>query len=342
MLALITLILGDAVAGEEDALINRLRKAGLSRAAITAAWPSWWSDEAGATLSGRAELRFGLARRLGLEPKPLLGERVVFVWTDEARFKHLSTENEKQKAALTSFGMSIGRLLLRATPGPPTEIVPAKALREAILAGSPFVDLGALIATCWALRIPVIHLRVFPLEAKSMHAMVVTIGDRFTILLSRDAGYPAPIAFTLAHELGHVMLGHLAGVPALVDLEDPALARDGDDQEEEADRFALTLLTGSPEPDIQTNLDRFNAPTLAAAVLEAANQYAVEPGTLALCLAHRRNAWPIAMSALRFIYAERKPAWREVNGIADGELNWDALEIEAADYLNNIMMGSDA
>lgn len=327
---------------DRKSLIERLRKAGISRAAIQAAWPSWWTDEADATPSGRAELRFALARRLGLEPKPLLGERVEFVWNDEAKFKHLSAKGEVQRAVLTSFGMSIGRLLLRATPATATEITTAETLRNAILSGSTFVDLGALVATCWALRIPVIHLRVFPLEAKSMHAMVVKVDSRFAILLGRDAGYPAPVAFTLAHELGHIMLGHLSHAPALVDLEDPALARDGDDQEEEADRFALTLLTGSPEPDIQTSLDRFNAPTLAAAVLEAAGRYAVEPGTLALCLAHRQNVWPVALSALRFIYAERKPAWREINGIADRELDWDALGDDAAHYLHNIMIGTYA
>lgn len=327
------------MAGDKKTLIGHLRKAGFSRAAIEAAWPSWWTDEADASPSGRAELRFALARRLGLDPQPLLGERVEFVWNDEAKFKHLSAEDEAQKSALTSFGMSIGRLLLRATPAPATEIAPPDALRTAILAGNTFVDLRSLIATCWALRIPVIHLRVFPLEAKSMHAMVVKVDDRFAILLGRDAGYPAPVAFTLAHELGHVMLGHLAGAPALIDLKDPALVRDGDPQEEEADRFALTLLTGSPEPDIQTNLDRFNAPTLASAVLDAAPRYQVEPGTLALCVAHRRHAWPVAMSALRFIYRERKQAWREVNGIADGELLWDELGDEAAHYLRNIMIG---
>jgi Zn-dependent peptidase ImmA (M78 family) len=318
-----------------------LRKAGISRAAIQAAWPSWWTEEAEASPSGRAELRFALARRLGLEPKPLLGERVEFIWTDQAMFKHLSAEDAGQKATLTSFGMSIGRLLLRATPATGTEPLPADILRAAILQGNAFVDLNSLIATCWALRIPVIHLRVFPLEAKSMHAMVVRSGNRFAILLGRDAGYPAPVAFTLAHELGHVMLGHLGEAPALIDLEDPATARDRDEQEDEADRYALTLLTGSPDPDIQTNLDSFNAPTLARAVLEAAAEYHVEPGTLALCLAYRRRNWAVAMSALGFIYRERKPAWREVNGIADGELDWDALGDEAAHYLRNVMIGDD-
>ncbi len=36
--------------------------------------------------------------------------------------------------------------------------------------------------------------------------MVVNADGRFAILLGRDASYPAPVAFTLAHELGHVML----------------------------------------------------------------------------------------------------------------------------------------
>jgi Zn-dependent peptidase ImmA (M78 family) len=171
--------------------------------------------------------------------------------------------------------------------------------------------------------------------------MAVAFDRRFAILLGRDAHYPAPVAFTLAHEIGHIMLGHLADAPALVDLEDSATATDGDEQEREADRFALTLLTGTPNPDIRTNVERFNAPTLAKAVLEAADRYRVEPGALALCLAHRRNAWAVAIASLRFIYSERKPAWREVNGIASRQLDWDAIGDEAAGYLRNVMIGKD-
>ena len=47
------------------------------------------------------------------------------------------------------------------------------------------------------------------------------------------------------------------------------------------------------------------------------------------------------MSALRFIYKRRMPAWREVNGIADAELDWDSLGDEAADYLRNVMIGDN-
>lgn len=327
------------MAADEKTLKQRLREAGLSHEAIRAAWPSWWSEEADASPSGRAELRFALARRLGLEPKPLLGERVEFIWNDEARFKHLSAESDGQRAALASFGMSVGRLLLRATPGGETPITGAEQLRTAILQSSRFVDLNALVSTCWAIGVPVIYLRIFPLDAKLMHAMVVAIDGRYAVLLGRDASYPAPVAFTLAHELGHVMLGHCAGAPAIVDLKDPALARDGDQQEQEADRFALTLLTGTPKPDIRLNLDRFNAPTLAAAVLAAADEYAVEPGSLALCVAYLRGSWPVAMSALRFIYNQAGPVWREVNGIAQEQLDWELLGDEAAQYLRSVMLG---
>jgi hypothetical protein len=50
----------------------------------------------------------------------------------------------------------------------------------------------------------------------------------------------------------------------------------------------------------------------------------------------------VAMSALGFIYEQRKAAWREVNGIASEELRWEELNDEAAYYLRNIIVGPDA
>ena len=310
----------------------------MSKDAIEAAWPSWWSDELNSDPSGRAELRFALARRLGLSPKSLLGERVEFVWQDEAHFKHVTTEDAAQRAALTSFGMSIGGLLIKATPhASPLGEVDALQLRNAVLAERHFVDLRGLLSICWGIGIPVVHLRVFPLEKKAMHAMVVRIGDRYAILLGRDARYPAPVAFTLAHELGHVLLGHLHGVPALAELKDPATATEKDDQESEAGEFGLTLLTARPEPAIETSLTDFNAPTLADAANRAAPHYRIEPGTLALILAHSRRAWPVAMSALKFIYTSPRPVWRDVNGIAAGQLAWDEIPVDAADYVRSVL-----
>ena len=62
----------------------RLRGLGLSDSAVSAAWPRWWSEDAESSASARAELRFGVARRLGLDPHSLLEDRDAprFLWRD--------------------------------------------------------------------------------------------------------------------------------------------------------------------------------------------------------------------------------------------------------------------
>ncbi len=323
---------------DSTSLRRELRRSGLSDEAVTAAWPEWWSDDAATSPSARAELRFTLARRLGLSAPSLLGQRVEFVWRDKARFKHLADLDEAPFHALTSFGAAIGQSLLRAAPSAvPVPQVTAATLRGMLTREGGVVNLQGLLSVCWAVGIPVIHLRVFPLENKSMHAMVVRGGSRFAILLGKDASYPSPVAFTLAHELAHVLLGHLGLGTVLMDVVDPAEGARGDLEEEEADRFALELLTGSPNPDIRINFERFNSAELADVVVKAGPPRGIDPGTLALCVAYRTTAWPVAMAALRLIYGPGKPVWREVNQLAASQLTWTELDDGAADYLARVI-----
>ena len=328
-----------------DTLTQELRKAGLSKSAIEAAWPAWWTEEADESPSARAELRLALCRRLGLSPQALLGERVEFYWDDSARFKHLKVHNADEQAAIASFGIALGRDLLVATPEPAANIIwqdsDAESLRASILRNRPFVDLPSIIGACWSFGIPVIHLAVVPLEAKHMHAMVVKHGERFAIMLARNIRYPAMAAFTLAHELGHILLGHVEDAVALVDLESSTDDPDGDSQEQAADAFALTLLAGSIDPVIETDRKDFNAPTLADAAMRASTQYHVEPGTIALSLAYRDGSWARTMSALKFIYGDIPPVTDEINRLAHKMFNWDALVDDAAIYIQNIMTGSN-
>ena len=326
------------MATKSSKLRKDLKDAGLSDQAIDAAWPTWWSEEADGSASARAELGFALARKLGVSPKALSDDRVEFVWHDTARFKHLSNEGTAQKAALASFGVAVAHLLLQGVEGATVALPSANELRDAIRAGgASFVDLTSLLATCWGLKIPVIHLRVFPLATKAMHAMVVEANGRFAVLLGKDAQYPAPVAFTLAHEIGHAALGHLQGAAAIVDLDDPIKNVQNDEDETAADKYALSLLTGSPEPDIRTNIDKFGAQQLAAAVQEEGPKRGIEPGTLALCYAYRTANWARAVAALRYVYAHRKPVWSEVNRVADNEIDWSAMSDDSAEFLRAIM-----
>lgn len=316
---------------------------GLSTAVINAAWPDWWSEEAESSPSARAELRFSLARKLGLDPRSLLDDNEPqFVWRDEAKFKGLSTEDQQQCAAIESFGAAIGRHLLVATPSSDYFIsgVTAQKLRKSILSNQPFVGLMDLIVACWAVGIPVIHLRVFPLPAKHMCAMAVRVEGRFAILLGKDSDYPAPVAYYLAHELGHIALGHLEGRSSVIDLKDPLEdMEDWDDEEKAADCYALELLTGRSHPVVTTETDRFTASQLATHLNAAAEELRIEPGTLALCFGHSTKDWPRAMAAMKLVYRKPIPVWGEVNGVASHELQWDALSDDTVAYVQAIMGG---
>ena len=134
-----------------------------------------------------------------------------------------------------------------------------------------------------------------------------------------------------------MLLGHLEGVSALVDLEDPAATHDEDAQEREADQFALELLTGTNDPIIEPDRADYNAPMLANAAMEGAPTYRVEPGTIALTLAYRDGSWARTMAALKFIYGEGVPVSRLINRLANQMLNWNDLPDDVIDYLNRVM-----
>lgn len=319
--------------GTADTLKKELRRAGLSKEAVEAAWPEWWSDEAETSPSARTELRLSVARSLGLAPKALVGERVDFVWRDRARFKHLRAAEDMSLAALNSFGVSVGRSLLQATDGSESLAgFSAGNLRSLLLElGTP--DLPNLLALCWAVGIPVAHLRVWPLTQKAMHAMVIAHRGRHAVLINREVSYPGLAAFTLAHEIGHIALGHVPDEEMLVDAEDPAGTDEHDDEERAADRFALELLMGDPDPNIKIEFDTFNHAMLADAVLKTGPIYGIDPGTLALAVAHRFNAWPVAMAAMRLIQPEPVNVAELVNKVAKQQLKLERLGSDSAAFI---------
>jgi hypothetical protein len=248
------------------------------------------------------------------------------------------SEDEEELAAITSFGMALANLLISATPERGTQNLELSSLafRRLILRRQPFVRLLDLLSLCWSMAIPVIHLRVFPLAQKRMAAMTVRASARSAILLGKDSMYPAQLAFYVAHELAHVMLGHLTPGSAVVDLDSNVLLRD-DTEEVEADRFALEFLTGQSQPVVLPRARRYTAVQLARAAIDGAAELAIEPGTLALCFGYSTDNWATANAAMRHIYTEPKPVWLEINEIARRELAVDQINDDARSYLAAIL-----
>jgi len=318
-------------------LKKRLTNVGLSDAAINAAWPDWWSDAASDSASAQTELRFSIARKLGLDPRSLLedNQEPRFIWRDEARFKHLSGEGQLERSAITSFGTALGRFLAASTSV--VASLPnfdAIELRKLILREQRYVRLLDLLSVCWSIGIPVVHLRVFPTLRKRMAAMSVQIDRRNVILMSKDSMYPPHVAFYLAHELAHVALGHLSKDSAIVDLETAALSAPGDDPDDvAADRFALQLLTGLTEPKVLSKSKTYNANQLAHAVLNAASELRIEPGTLALCFGYSTGQWAKTNAAIKRVYSSPMPVWSEINKVAMDHLDLNLIPDDARSYV---------
>jgi hypothetical protein len=318
----------------------RLAKStGLSDSAINAAWPEWWSDAADASPSAQAELRFSLARNLGLDPLTVLDEQTPqFIWDDSAKYKNFKGDGERDKPAITAFGKSVARMLVKSVEQTVAlKGISAAKLRELILKKNQYVGLVELLATMWGVGVPVLHLRVFPLTAKRMSAMVTSFRDRYAILLAKDSTYPAPIAFYLAHEIGHIACGHVEAGSALLDMEEEDVPQEKDLEEIEADRYALELLTGDPDFEIEKQGEGHNARELAARALELGPQIRVEPGTIALCYGHATGEWGVVQTAMKHIYTNAVPAWEAVNKIAAGQMAWDDLSDENAHFLKAVM-----
>ena len=315
-------------------------RTGLTDAAVSAAWPEWWSEEAEASASAKAELRFTVARKLGLDARSLLGEQEPrFIWNDAARFKGFSGDPQGERPVISSFGSALSRLLLEATPDPGV-LAPMTAaeLRRVLLNGSQHVGLLELLMAAWSMGIPVIHLRVYPLSAKRMSAMSVRVGNRFAILLARDAVYPAPIAFHLAHELGHIFLGHLAEGTAIVDLESlDELTTGNDPEEQQADAYALETLTGRPQIELVVQGEGRGARQLANEAIRVGQSERIEPGTVAMAFGHATKAWATAMASLPHIYQQPLDVWSVVNRIALRQLALREIPDESESFIRAVM-----
>jgi hypothetical protein len=90
---------------------------------------------------------------------------------------------------------------------------------------------------------------VIPLHGKGgFYAAVLTVGGNPAVVLKETRDHTAYWLFDLAHELGHIALGHVHD-EGLVDVDalSPAEVARGDDQERAANEYALELLLGDAD-----------------------------------------------------------------------------------------------
>lgn len=325
---------------KSDRLVARLIEAGFSEDLALASLPEWWTDDEQNSSSARTLVSLLLARRLSLDPETLLdeGSPIGFLSTGPAKFKHLRLAAGARRDALVAFAHGVSRILLSVSPAEQWPLTAdARRLRQALMKGRPFVSFGDILTACWAMGVPVLHLRLFPARTKGVTAIAVRIGHRHVILVARESGLEAQYMFHVAHELGHIALGHLKDVSAIVDADpndpDNLLEELVDDEEERlADQWAQELLTGDRNFEVTRPLGAHGsrqfgtARELADKALQVAGSLGVDPGHIIMCFGFSSHEWDLAVAA-----AQRLPTQPARPGAMVNRVLWSQIDSLGAD-----------
>ena len=198
----------------------------------------------------------------------------------------------------------------------------AAEVRSAILRTDPYVNLDSLLRFCWDRGVVVFRMVSFPNSAKRFDGMALYVRERPMIALGSKRDAAPWLAFHLAHELGHHILGHVKpGTPPVID----GSLEGGDhrsEQEIEADRFACEVLTGEADP--RFNPHPLRADGLARYAQQEGYRRGIAPGVFALIYGRSNDRWGVAQKALRRLGLE-SGGTRKIAQALDAHLDRERL-----------------
>ncbi len=304
--------------------------------------PSWWEASAAATSAGALEYALILKERLGLRLSfSQEGKLQVSGDVPGAKFKKRVTTPLTSLATSSRLGAALGRTALRAAPSARSIPADPQELNRAIvdMANGQPVTLETITRYCWRMGIPVVHLQLLPNKAAKMAGMVVRHQERYAIVLAHAYRENARQAFVIAHELGHIALGHVTADGVLVD--DAINAVEGvlrqsvhDSEEQAADEFALKVLRGRQTIPGLPALGLTPA-GLAASATRASEKANIDPAHLILSYAHERGDWLVATQAMRFLQGASEAA-SVLQAAFEEEADVAKLTDDELDYLRRM------
>lgn len=278
-------------------LLRKLGAAGIPPSFAKRMLPSWWEDEVATDPAGLQQAQLYLSRAFNVDLRSLAedGEKLRFR-ANARKYKLSKNVTEGDVSASANYATGIARVALAAFPGEQKILSDNPAeIREAILRSHECVSLHGLLEWCCDARIPVLHIDDVP--GKKMTGLVVRDKGRYAIVLSKK-GHPAHLLFHLAHEVGHIGKGHLREDGFVADEKIDSESADQD--EKEADRYAVCLLNGSNvrygASDGRANL---NAEQLRIAAIAKGKETQVDPGHIIANYGFNQDRFPVANLALK-------------------------------------------
>jgi len=321
------------------ALYRRLREVGLTRPYIRKLiLPEWWDDQTAENPAAMAEGLIFLSRHLGLDLATLRnpGVPLAFRGFGSCKFKKSKDATEDQLSLARAMATRAAQFANVATSEPfqPPPASAAQVRREILGQGAPWIGLEGLVDYCWSLGIPVIHLSSLP-RAKRPDGLAARVNGRPVIVLCKQTVYSAWMLFILAHELGHIALGHIEDDGVLIDEDMDHNEQDA--EESAANAFAVELLTGDAAGCFRTSGNWPNAQQLATIAREVGRRMRVAPGHIVLNYAHSMGSgfWPVAHAALA-ILEPKKDALKMLRQKMAAHLDWSSLPEDSSEFLMRI------
>jgi Zn-dependent peptidase ImmA (M78 family) len=272
--------------------------------------PSWWDDEIAHNPAGYTEGLLLLSRNLGLDLSSMQNEAVPVGLRNlgPCKFKKSATTSDEDLMLARIVATRTVELISAAVPVPKKPLLmSATEIRQLILrAGAPWVNLASLVDYCWSVGLPVLHVLAFPPKAKKIDGLAYARSGRSAIVLCKNTQYSAWLLFILAHELGHIVWGHINSDGVLIDEQ---VDRNSTDAEEKvANAFALELLTGNPRSQVFA-VGPVSARALAKAAYQAGVHEQIDPGHIVLNYAYQTGSdgFAVANAALKLLEPHADP-----------------------------------
>lgn len=200
-------------------IYNKIRSAGISSALIKRAiLPSWWKNEDRECAAACQSAYLEIAAKLGISYGELINIALPLNLNASLQRVAFKTGNKNKNiselTASAHMGVRLAQII--ATAYAESEwFVPFKPFnvekcRQAILTGASWVAFSSLLNFCWSSGIPVVYWNG---EAGEKFDGISTCIDDIPVIILGSAKNTAWTTFHLAHELGHIMLGHLVDTP---------------------------------------------------------------------------------------------------------------------------------
>ncbi|MEE3715704.1 ImmA/IrrE family metallo-endopeptidase [Tumidithrix elongata RA019] len=349
-------------------LYDRLKQLGFNRDFIKDnGLPEWWCDEYEASPDAVVTAAFYFSRRFNLDFNSLLNQDLAptFETQSKTRFKTVSkvksnaiqdSQNNSQFTEDTTtvsnktipselvvahnLALRVAELVSHTYKQQyhPVEGITAREIRAAILDKYANVSLEALLAFCHEHGIPIAHFADFPNTVKKFHGMVTQSKGHPVILASLRDRSPSRLSFIIAHELGHIALGHLKD--GMTISEEEIGTFDLQDNEEcAANEFAAELILGQPDrvyyfPHFMT------ADRLAKSAIEKSQRDRVDSGAIVWNYGwYKKSHFPVARKAAGLIEQEAN-APQLINKYLSRSLDWESLSNDNQEYLA-LVLGLD-